>query len=89
MIITPIGSSFKQTYIVSKEKDENDMCYAAYIWLWLYLGLLADLTKRTPNINIANISKVKRYRNLITTSIDRSHSTIASFLYIRLICSIK
>jgi hypothetical protein len=59
-------------YGTPSSKDENELnglCYFAYIWWLLYLGLFADLTNRTPNINTANISQAKIYRNLITTSI--------------------
>ena len=52
------------------------VCCIAAIFDFI-LELLADLTERTPNRNTVNISQVKRYRNLISTSIYRSHTTIA------------
>ena len=47
--------------------------YLAVVLFWRYWQTLP----KAPNIDTANISQVRRYRNLISTSIYRwSHSTI-------------
>jgi hypothetical protein len=84
MTITRKGMSYKQTQIVLKDIDENELNDIRYAVLAPIFGfnlkLLADLTKRTSNINTVNISQVKRYRNLISASIYGNYSTIAFFL---------
>ena len=83
MTITRKGMSYKQTQIESKDIDKNELNDIRYAVLAPIFGfileLLADLTKRTRNINTVNISEVKKYRNLISASIYGNHSTIAVF----------
>ena len=45
-----------------KRIKRHVMCCIAPIFGFI-LELLADLTKRMPNINTVNISQVKKYRN--------------------------